>query len=59
MRTLLTADWVVGFDKGDHALIRKGEVAFSGGQIDFVGRGFDGPVDRRIDYGRAFSTQGC
>lgn len=58
MRTLLTADWVVGFDKGDHALIPKGEVVFSGPTIEFVGRNFPGPVDRRIDYGRAMIGPG-
>jgi cytosine/adenosine deaminase-related metal-dependent hydrolase len=58
MRTLLTADWVVGYHKGDHMLIPGGEVVFSGNGIDFVGRGFDGPVDRRIDYGRAMIGPG-
>lgn len=58
MRTLLTADWVVGFDRGDHALIPQGEVVFAGSTIDFVGRGFDGHVDRRIDYGRAMIGPG-
>lgn len=58
MRTLLTADWVVGFHRGDHALIPRGEVVFSGAAIEFVGRGFDGPVDRRIDFGRAMIGPG-
>ena len=58
MRTLLTADWVVGFNNGDHALIPKGEVVFSGQSIDFVGRNFPGEVDRRIDYGRAMIGPG-
>jgi cytosine/adenosine deaminase-related metal-dependent hydrolase len=58
MRTLVTADWVVAFHKGDHALIPKGEVVFSGQTIEFVGRSFPGPVDRRIDYGRAMIGPG-
>lgn len=58
MRTLLTADWVVGFTAGDHCLIPRGEVVFSGSRIEFVGRRFDGPVDRRIDYGRALIGPG-
>lgn len=58
MRTLLTADWLVGFDKGDHELIPQGEVVFSDRTIEYVGRGFDGPVDRRIDYGRAMIGPG-
>jgi cytosine/adenosine deaminase-related metal-dependent hydrolase len=58
MRTLLSADWVVGFHKGDHALIPGGEVVFSGQTIEFVGRTFPGLVDRRIDYGRAMIGPG-
>jgi cytosine/adenosine deaminase-related metal-dependent hydrolase len=58
MRTLLSADWVVGFHKGDHALIPGGEVVFSGPTIEFVGRNFLGEVDRRIDYGRAMIGPG-
>lgn len=58
MRTVLTADWVVGFDKAGHVLIPGGEVVFSGNTIDFVGRGFDGAVDRRIDFGRAMIGPG-
>lgn len=53
MRTLLTADWVVRFYNGDHALIPRGQVVFTGTTIDYVGRAFPGPVDRRVDYGRA------
>lgn len=58
MRTLLTADWVVGFHKGDHALIPGGQVVFSGSTIDYVGRDFPGKVDRHIDYGRAMIGPG-
>ncbi|THD80838.1 N-ethylammeline chlorohydrolase [Aliigemmobacter aestuarii] len=58
MRTLLSADWVVGFDGRDHCLIPGGEVVFSGPVIEFVGRGFPGPVDRRIDFGRAMIGPG-
>lgn len=58
MRVLLTADWVVGFHKGDHVLIPGGEVVFSGRTIEFVGRAFPGEVDRRIDYGRAMIGPG-
>ncbi len=58
MRTLLTADWVVGFHKGDHVLIPGGEVVFSGNTIEFVGRAFPGEVDRRINHGRAMIGPG-
>ena len=53
MRTLLSADWVVGFEDGRHVLWQDGEVVFTGNTIEFVGPAFPGVVDRRIDYGRA------
>lgn len=58
MRTRLTAEWVVGFDGRGHRLIDHGEVVFSGTRIEFVGRGFEGTVDRHIDYGRALISPG-
>lgn len=58
MRTLLKADYVVGFDGGRHAVWRDGEVVFSGNTIEFVGRRFAGPVDRTVDYGRALVSPG-
>jgi cytosine/adenosine deaminase-related metal-dependent hydrolase len=53
MRTLLKAACVVGFDGRSHVFWRDGEVVFSGTQIEFVGRGFQGHVDRTLDYGQA------
>lgn len=53
MRTLLTAACVVGFDGRSHRYWRDGEVVFSDDRIEFVGRGFTGHVDRRVDYGDA------
>ncbi|MCZ4354753.1 chlorohydrolase family protein [Roseovarius aestuarii] len=58
MRTLLTAAWVVGYEAGGHVLLRNGEVAFEGDTVLFVGHGFDGPVDRRVDYGQAMIGPG-
>ena len=58
MRTLLTADYVVGFDGRSHVVWRNGEVVFSGNRIEFVGRNFPGTVDRRVDYGRALIGPG-
>jgi cytosine/adenosine deaminase-related metal-dependent hydrolase len=58
MRTLLCADWVLGYDGHGHRLIEAGEVVFSGPKIEFVGRGFQGHVDRRKDYGRALISPG-
>ncbi|MBU3737505.1 MAG: amidohydrolase family protein [Rhodoferax sp.] len=58
MRTLLTAEWVLGFDGRGHVLWRNGEVVFSGKHIEFVGRGFSGTVDCRRDFGRALISPG-
>jgi cytosine/adenosine deaminase-related metal-dependent hydrolase len=58
MRTLLTAEFVVGFDGHSHVMWRNGEVVFSGNTIEFVGRNFPGTVDRRVDYGRALIGPG-
>lgn len=58
MRTLLTAEFVVGFDGRSHVVWRNGEVVFTGDRIEFVGRHFPGHVDRRIDYGRALIGPG-
>ena len=58
MRTLLKAAFVVGFNGTSHELWRNGEVVFSGNNIEFVGRGFAGHVDRTVDYGRALICPG-
>jgi cytosine/adenosine deaminase-related metal-dependent hydrolase len=57
-RTLLTADWVVGYDDGHHILYRQGEVVFEKGEIIFVGHDFVGEVAERRDYGRALLAPG-
>ena len=57
-RILLTAKWVVGHSRGRHHLIEHREVVFEDGTIVFVGRGFDGDVARREDYGLALIGPG-
>jgi 5-methylthioadenosine/S-adenosylhomocysteine deaminase len=49
MRTLVRGGWVVGFSEPTHTLIRNGVVVFENDTIVFVGRSFDGHVDRTID----------
>ncbi len=56
--TLLTARHVVGFDAGGHVLIDDGEVVWEGDRIVHVGRGWAGPVARRIDCGAALVAPG-
>ncbi|MCB1546800.1 MAG: amidohydrolase family protein [Hyphomicrobiaceae bacterium] len=48
MRTKIEATWIVGFDKGEHTLIRDGVVIFEDNRIIHVGQTFDGDVDRTI-----------
>lgn len=49
IRTKIAATWIVGHDRGQHTLMRDGEVVFEGNRIVHVGRGFDGRIDRTID----------
>src|SRR5215469_15994530 len=58
MRTLLTAEFVIGFNGVSHELWRDGEVVFSDGRIEFVGRDFPGRADRTVNYGRAVIAPG-
>jgi cytosine/adenosine deaminase-related metal-dependent hydrolase len=49
MKTRVRGRWVVGHAGNSHCLIRDGEVVFEQDTILFVGRGFEGAVDREID----------
>src|SRR5262249_14440024 len=49
MRTKIEATWIVGHERGHHALIRDGELVFEGNKILHVGKAFDGKVDKVID----------
>jgi 5-methylthioadenosine/S-adenosylhomocysteine deaminase len=51
LRTRVRGDWVVGFDRGQHTLIKGGEVVYEGDSILFVGRNFPGEVHAEIDDG--------
>jgi cytosine/adenosine deaminase-related metal-dependent hydrolase len=51
MRTLIKGQWIVANDGRGHTLLRDGVVAFEGKHIIYVGKAFDGPVDRIIDAG--------
>ncbi len=58
MSTLLTARWVVGHRDGRHCLYPNGEVVVEADRLVFVGHGYDGPVQERIDYGNALIGPG-
>jgi cytosine/adenosine deaminase-related metal-dependent hydrolase len=57
-RTLITGRWVVGSDGPSHYLLEHGEVVFEGNSILFVGKGYNGAVDERIDAGNAVISPG-
>ena len=40
---------VVGFKNGGHYLLKNGQVVYKGNEIIYVGKHYDGPVDRVID----------
>jgi len=49
MRTLISATWIVGHENGRHRLIRDGVVVYEGNKILYVGKEFNGEVDKTID----------
>jgi 5-methylthioadenosine/S-adenosylhomocysteine deaminase len=49
MKTLIEGGWVVGFDGLEHEIIRDGVVVYDGSRIEFAGRDYPQPVDRKID----------
>lgn len=48
MRTLLRGGTIVAFDRGEHRILDPGVLVFDGNEIRFVGRAYEGPVDRTI-----------
>ncbi|MBI1299698.1 amidohydrolase family protein [bacterium] len=49
MSTLIEGGTVVAYHDGGHKILADGQVAYAEGQITYVGRDYDGPVDNRID----------
>jgi cytosine/adenosine deaminase-related metal-dependent hydrolase len=49
MKTLIQGGWVVGFDGNEHEIVKDGSVVYDGNRIEFVGRSYPNPVDRRIN----------
>ncbi len=44
-------DWLVAWDTAEahHVYLRDADLAFSGGAVTFVGKGYDGPAETEID----------
>jgi 5-methylthioadenosine/S-adenosylhomocysteine deaminase len=49
MRTIIQGSYVVCFDGKEHEVIKDGVVVFNGNQIEFVGKEYSQPVDKKID----------
>ncbi|HWP58806.1 MAG TPA: chlorohydrolase family protein [Candidatus Acidoferrales bacterium] len=49
MKTLVRGGYVVGFNGGEHEILKDGALVFEGDRIVYVGKNYDGPVDRTID----------
>jgi cytosine/adenosine deaminase-related metal-dependent hydrolase len=49
MKTLIAGGWVVGFDGTEHEVIPDGVVVYDGSRVEFVGREYRQPVDKKID----------
>lgn len=49
MKTMIRADYVIGYQNGGHVVYPKGELVFEGDSILFCGRGYTQPCDREVD----------
>ena len=49
MRTKIEATWIVAHERGEHALLRDGELVYEDNKILHVGKGFEGRIDKVID----------
>ncbi|MFI9605263.1 chlorohydrolase family protein [Streptomyces sp. NPDC052043] len=58
MRTALHADWIIGFENGDHVLHRDADIVYEDDRILHVGRRWQGETDRRIELGAALISPG-
>lgn len=58
MKTKINAEFVIGFQNGDHIIYEDGEVVFENDQIVFVGHDYPDPVDKLIDAGHAIVGPG-
>ena len=49
MKTLIQASYVASFDGKEHEIIKDGVVVFENDRIEFVGKDYTQPVDKKLD----------
>jgi len=49
MKTLIQGGYVVGFNGKEHEIFKDGVVVFDGNRIEFAGKEYTQPVDKKID----------
>ena len=49
MKTLIQGGYVVGFNGTEHEVFKDGVVIFEGNRIEFAGREYTQPVDKKVD----------
>ncbi|MBI4525995.1 MAG: amidohydrolase family protein [Deltaproteobacteria bacterium] len=49
MKTLIQGGFVVGFNGTEHEIFKDGVVVYEGNRIEFVGKEYTHPVDKKID----------
>lgn len=58
MKTLLSSEFVIGFDGKDHVIIENGQVVYEDDKIIYVGKNYQGEYDEKIDAGRSVISPG-
>lgn len=58
MVTKIKASFVIGYEEGEHIIIRDGEVVYQDDTIIYVGKHYEGTVDRIEDAGNAVLMPG-
>jgi 5-methylthioadenosine/S-adenosylhomocysteine deaminase len=56
--TLIRAPWIIGFQEGEHRVLRDGCIVVDGADIVFVGQHFIGTTDHTQEYKDAILTPG-
>lgn len=58
MKTMIQGSHVIGYERGDHVILRDAAVVYAGSRIEYVGHDYPGQADQVIDAGRAVVCPG-